>query len=148
MPDATAPKPQDIALETIEGTHNTNLLLLCDHASKSLPDGWDGLGLSPEQLEKHIAWDIGVLWRQDVASAERLIAALVRDESLYADNNQPYSALEMPGYTVEGVLEPRKLRHVIIEIRQDLITGSAGVEAWADRLAKLSAGEFGFVGPQ
>ena len=59
MPVATAPKPQDIALETIEGTHNTNLLLLCDHASKSLPDGWDGLGLSPERLEQHIAWDIG-----------------------------------------------------------------------------------------
>ena len=253
MPVATAPKLQDIAFEAIEGTHNSNLLLLCDHASNSLPDGWDGLGLSPERLEQHIAWDIGaaavtrrlaqllgasalltrysrlfidcnrvlgtpssipevsdgvavpanravaaegaarradiafhpyhrelsrrlellndpfvvamhsctpifagvarpwhvgVLWRQDVANAECLIAALARDKSLCAGNNQPYSALETPGYTVEGVLEPRKLRHVIIEIRQDLITGSAGVGAWADRLAKLFAGEFGFVGPQ
>jgi len=67
---------------------------------------------------------------------------------LCAGNNRPYSALETPDYTVEGVLEPRKLRHVIIEIRQDLITGSDGVEAWADRLAKLFTGEFGFVGPQ
>ena len=93
-------------------------------------------------------WHVGVLWRQDVANAECLIAALARDKSVRVGNNQPYSALETPGYTVEGVLEPRKLRHVIIEIRQDLITGSAGVEAWADRLAKLFAGEFGFVGPR
>jgi predicted N-formylglutamate amidohydrolase len=59
MPVATAPKPQDIAFEAIEGTHKSNLLLLYDHASNSLPDGWDGLGLSPERLEQHIAWDIG-----------------------------------------------------------------------------------------
>ena len=253
MPDTAAPKSYDTAFEAIEGTHNSNLLLLCDHASNSLPDDWDGLGLSPEQLEQHIAWDIGaaavtrrlaqllgapalltrysrlfidcnralgtpssipevsdgvavpanravraveaarradiayhpyhqellrrlellsdcfvvamhsctptfagvarpwhvgVLWRQDAASAERLIAALAQDKSLCVGNNQPYSALETPGYTVESVLEPRKLRHVIIEIRQDLITGSDGVEAWADCLAELFAGEFGFVDPQ
>ena len=38
MPVATAPKPQDIAFEAIEGTHKSNLLLLYDHAGNSLPD--------------------------------------------------------------------------------------------------------------
>ena len=250
MLDATTPQPQDTAFEALEGAQNSNLLLLCDHASNALPGGWDGLGLSSEQLEQHIAWDIGaaavtrhlarllgapalltrysrlfidcnraldtpnsipeesdgvavpanravpaaeaarradiayhrelsrrldvlndpfvaamhsctpifsgvarpwhvgVLWRQDAASAERLIAALARDKSLCVGDNQPYSALETLGYTVADVLEPRKLRHVIIEIRQDLIAGSAGAEAWAERLAELFTREFGFVGPQ
>ncbi|MDA0230515.1 MAG: N-formylglutamate amidohydrolase [Proteobacteria bacterium] len=253
MHDATAPKPQETAFEAIEGSHNSNLLLLCDHASNALPAGWDGLGLSPERIEQHIAWDIGaaavtrrlawllgapalltrysrlfidcnralgtpnsipeesdgvvvpanravlaaeaarradiayhpyhrelsrrlamlndpfviamhsctpvfagvarpwhigVLWRQDAANAERLIAALARDKSLCVGDNQPYSALETPGYTVADVLEPRKLRHLIIEIRQDLIAGSAGAEAWAERLAELFTREFDVVRPQ
>jgi len=253
MLDATTPQPQDTAFEALEGTQNSNLLLLCDHASNALPGGWDGLRLSSERLEQHIAWDIGaaavtrhlarllgapalltrysrlfidcnraldtpnsipeesdgvavpanravpaaeaahradiayhpyhselsrrldvlndpfvvamhsctpifsgvarpwhvgVLWRQDAASAEHLIAALARDKSLCVGDNQPYSALETPGYTVEGVLEQRKLRHVIIEIRQDLIAGSDGAEAWAERLAELFSREFGFARPQ
>lgn len=90
-------------------------------------------------------WDVGVLWRQDAASAGRLIAALARDTSLCVGENQPYSALDAPGYTVADVLEPRQLRHVIIEIRQDLIAADAGAAAWAERLAELLTREFGLV---
>jgi len=247
FPEGPAP-----AFEALAGTRNSNFLLLCDHASNALPDGWDMLGLSPERLEEHIAWDVGaaavtrrlshllgapallscysrlfvdcnralsapnaipeesdgvavpanqalsaadkarradiayhpyhreltrqldvlidpfvaamhsctpifggearpwhvgILWRRDETSARRLIAALARDKSLCVGDNQPYSALDTPGYTVAEVLEPRKLRHVIIEIRQDLIAESAGAEAWAERLADLFIREFGLVGP-
>ena len=92
-------------------------------------------------------WHVGILWRRDETSARRLIAALARDKSLCVGENQPYSALDTPGYTVAEVLEPRKLRHVIIEIRQDLIAESAGAEAWAERLADFFIREFGLVGP-
>lgn len=86
--------------------------------------------------------------RRDEASARRLIAALARDDSLRVGENQPYSAFDKPGYTVAETLEPRNLRHVIIEIRQDLIADDAGVEAWAARLAALFTREFGLVGAQ
>ncbi|MDP7345150.1 MAG: N-formylglutamate amidohydrolase, partial [Alphaproteobacteria bacterium] len=227
---------QAAAFEAIEGARNANILLLCDHASNAVPPGWATLGLSPERLEQHIAWDIaaaqvtrrlarllgapallsrysrlfidcnralgtpnsipeesdgtavpanralpaaemarradiafhpyhrelarrldslgdpfviavhsctavfagaarpwhvGVLWRRDAASAGRLIAALARDKSICVGDNQPYSALDTPGYTVAEILEPRNLRHAIIEIRQDLIAEDAGAEAWA-----------------
>lgn len=34
-------------------------VLLCDHASNALPARYGTLGLSPEALTRHIAWDIG-----------------------------------------------------------------------------------------
>ncbi len=91
-------------------------------------------------------WHVGVLWSEDAASARRVIAALAADKSLCVGDNQPYSAFETPGYTVEEVIAPRNLRHVIIEIRQDLIADDAGVKAWAQRLAQLFTREFELVG--
>lgn len=35
------------------------MLLVCDHASNRVPAALDGLGLPPEALRRHIAWDIG-----------------------------------------------------------------------------------------
>lgn len=35
------------------------LLLLCDHASNRIPASLGTLGLSPDELGRHIAWDIG-----------------------------------------------------------------------------------------
>jgi predicted N-formylglutamate amidohydrolase len=45
--------------------HNTRgkapLLLLCDHASKAIPQALGDLGISDEELSRHIGWDIGGL---------------------------------------------------------------------------------------
>lgn len=35
------------------------LLLICDHASKAVPPELGRLGLAPDELQRHIAWDIG-----------------------------------------------------------------------------------------
>ena len=37
------------------------LLLLCDHASKAVPQALGDLGISDEELSRHIGWDIGGL---------------------------------------------------------------------------------------
>src|SRR5260370_34215779 len=37
------------------------LLLLCDHASKAIPKALGDLGISDEELSRHIGWDIGGL---------------------------------------------------------------------------------------
>ncbi|MDE0241344.1 MAG: N-formylglutamate amidohydrolase [bacterium] len=34
-------------------------LIVCDHASNAIPRGLEDLGLDPDHLEQHIAWDIG-----------------------------------------------------------------------------------------
>lgn len=37
------------------------ILLICEHASRHLPDRYGTLGLSAKELESHIAWDPGAL---------------------------------------------------------------------------------------
>ena len=52
------------------------LLLLCDHASKAIPKALGDLGISEEELSRHIGWDIGGL-DAAIALAEALDAPLV-----------------------------------------------------------------------
>ena len=47
------------AVKTIPGTLDAGIIMLCDHASNALPPEYGTLGLAPEQLERHIAYDIG-----------------------------------------------------------------------------------------
>ncbi|MGE4077113.1 MAG: N-formylglutamate amidohydrolase, partial [Reyranella sp.] len=37
------------------------LLLLCDHASNAVPQALGTLGISEQELSRHIGWDIGGL---------------------------------------------------------------------------------------
>ena len=46
-------------------------LLLCEHASRFIPDAYGGLGLGEDDLVRHIAWDIGA-----AALARRLSSLL------------------------------------------------------------------------
>jgi predicted N-formylglutamate amidohydrolase len=43
----------------IAGRADAGLVLLCDHASNAFPPGYGTLGLQPDQLQRHIAYDIG-----------------------------------------------------------------------------------------
>ena len=43
----------------LDGDRRRGLLLLCDHARKSLPVEYGSLGLDAQQFERHIAYDIG-----------------------------------------------------------------------------------------
>lgn len=44
---------------TIEGDVKLGLLLLCDHAQNRVPEDLHTLGLRPEDLHRHIAFDLG-----------------------------------------------------------------------------------------
>ncbi len=46
--------------EIVKGIETSSLVLIADHAGRALPPEYDTLGLSPEQFERHIAFDIGV----------------------------------------------------------------------------------------
>ena len=45
--------------EVIPGRRDAGLLLLCDHAVNAIPGAYGTLGLPPDQLDRHIAYDIG-----------------------------------------------------------------------------------------
>lgn len=54
---ATADWPPAVEAVNLDGT--SPVLLLCEHASRHMPAEYAGLGLPPEELVRHIAWDIG-----------------------------------------------------------------------------------------
>ena len=43
----------------LPGRADAGVILLCDHAGNAFPPGYGTLGLPPEQLRRHIAYDIG-----------------------------------------------------------------------------------------
>jgi predicted N-formylglutamate amidohydrolase len=51
-------------------------LVVCDHASNRVPEGFQGLGLSFDALQDHIAWDIGAA-QVARALSRRLNATLI-----------------------------------------------------------------------
>jgi predicted N-formylglutamate amidohydrolase len=66
MPDSNGREPAAPAdplvtdsYELIPGRRDAGLLLLCDHAVNAIPSEYGTLGLPADQLERHIAYDIG-----------------------------------------------------------------------------------------
>jgi len=82
-------------------------------------------------------WHAGVLYHQDTRFAHPLLRALEEEGDLVVGDNQPYSVTPSSDYAVPVHGEGRGLVHVELEIRQDLIAGEAGQQAWAERLARL-----------
>ena len=80
-------------------------------------------------------WHIGVLWNDDPRLPVPLIARLRADKDLVVGDNEPYSAREGFGHTLERHGDEGGLANALIEIRQDLIDTHHGVAAWAERLA-------------
>ncbi len=76
-------------VERIAGRSESGVLLLCDHASNSLPPGYGTLGLPSADLEAHIAYDIGAadLTRR-LAAQLAAPALLTRFSRLLIDPNR------------------------------------------------------------
>jgi hypothetical protein len=53
--EVEAPAP----VEVVQGSPGSGVVLLCDHASNAIPAEYENLGLPAEQLQRHIAYDIG-----------------------------------------------------------------------------------------
>lgn len=82
-------------------------------------------------------WHAGVLYNRDARFADLLIASLRREDGLVVGDNEPYSVTDESDYTIPVHGERRGLLHVEVEIRQDLIAGANGQQAWGDLLARL-----------
>ncbi|TAN03039.1 MAG: N-formylglutamate amidohydrolase [Rhizobiaceae bacterium] len=86
----------EAAVRVFNPSGRSAFVIVCDHASNHIPTELGTLGLGPEALVSHIAWDPGAI---EVARilAERLDATLVEScvSRLVADCNRPYDAPDL-----------------------------------------------------
>jgi predicted N-formylglutamate amidohydrolase len=77
------------AVEVIGGDLASGFVLLCDHACNDLPPEYGTLGLPREQLERHIAYDIGAAGvTRQLAGLLGVPAILTRQSRLLIDPNR------------------------------------------------------------
>jgi predicted N-formylglutamate amidohydrolase len=80
-------------------------------------------------------WHFGVLWDRDGRLAQPLLAELRKIKDVVAGDNEPYSgSLENDCLYRHGTM--RGIPHVLIEVRQDLITEEQGRARWWPLLAR------------
>lgn len=95
------------AFEIVNASDASELVLVCDHASKRVPRCLDNLGLKPEQLDDHIGWDPGAA---DVARllSKSLDAPLILSgySRLVIDCNRPLQSSQSIPAQSAGILIP------------------------------------------
>jgi predicted N-formylglutamate amidohydrolase len=72
-------------------------------------------------------WPIGLLWRQDNPLGRQLAERLARmPEACPVGINEPYAIEDGSDYTIPVHAEPRRLPHVLLEVRNDVLRDEAG----------------------
>ncbi len=82
-------------------------------------------------------WHVSVLYNRDPRLAIILRDLMRREPGLVVGDNEPYKVTDASDYTIPIHGEQRRLPHVLIEIRQDLIANEAGRHKWAGIFARL-----------
>ncbi len=82
-------------------------------------------------------WHAGVLYDRAAAFARTLLARLRADPDLIVGDNEPYRTTRASDYTVPVHGDDRGLDAVLLEVRQDLLSDAAGIDAWSRRLATV-----------
>src|ERR1700749_2243574 len=81
------------AFEIVNGESESSLFFICDHASRRIPARLGDLGLTREEIETHIGWDIGAgdLARTLAASKDAPLV-LSGYSRLVIDCNRPFES--------------------------------------------------------
>lgn len=83
------------------------LLLVCDHATTIIPERYDGLGLDPAVLCRHVAWDIGAAdVTRRLSSILDARAVLSRFSRLLIDPNRPPGHPTLVAEESDGIVVP------------------------------------------
>ncbi len=81
-------------------------------------------------------WQVGVLYNRDTRAAHPAVRFL-RERGFETGDNEPYSG-RLLNATLNRHAEGQGIPSAAIEIRNDLIRDKAGVQDWADTLARLA----------
>jgi predicted N-formylglutamate amidohydrolase len=92
---------------------------------------------TPRFMDVSRPWHVGVLYVRDDRQAQPLLRLLRAEPNLVVGCNEPYHADELSDFSVVQHGERRGIPYVELEIRQDLISDTAGQAEWAERLARL-----------
>ncbi len=84
---------------------------------------------------KRRPWQVGFAYGRDSRLALLLLDAFARHGGLVVGHNEPYTVEDTTDYTLPIHGERRGLPHVLIEIRQDMLTTAAACAGWAELLA-------------
>lgn len=97
--------PEPVEIFNPEGT--SRFVLTCEHGGRAVPAKLAGLGVEPNEMDRHIAWDIGAAGTAR-RLAERLDAVLVmqRYSRLVVDCNRPLEALDLMPEVSDGTSIP------------------------------------------
>ncbi len=122
-------------------------VILCDHASNHIPAPYGRLGLQPDDLQKHIAWDPGALGVSQVMST-LLDAPLVesRVSRLIIDCNRPLEADDLIPATSELTTVPDNVGLEDAEKRRRIALSHQPYHQAIEQLAKARATK-GFPAP-
>jgi len=124
MPDASGCAPDLLvapslneSYEILPGRCDAGLVLLCDHAVNTLPEGYGTLGLSDGELKRHIAYDIGAYGvTRRVAQALGVPAISTRFSRLLIDPNRGLDDPTLIMRLSDGAVVPGN-RHIAPEER-------------------------------
>jgi predicted N-formylglutamate amidohydrolase len=89
---------------------------------------------TPQMQGVRRPWHVSILWDSDDRAVRPLFEVLRRDPALVVGDNEPYDGA-LQGDTLSVHATANGFAHVLIEIRQDLISEEEGQTEWAARLA-------------
>ena len=132
---------RDEPVEIIEGSPDSGLLLLCDHASNALPPAYGTLGLPRAQLDRHIGYDIGAAWvTRRLAARFSAPALLTTFSRLLIDPNRGADDPTLVMRISDGAIVPGNARADAAEIERRLSLYwrpyRAAVSAAIDRMSE------------
>lgn len=92
---------------------------------------------TPVYMDERRPWHVGVLYGRDPRLGRIVLEGLRSDPSLVVGDNEPYAVSDATDYTIVVHGEQRRIPHVALEIRQDLLASDPDVETWAERLGRV-----------
>ena len=83
------------------------VLLICEHAGQHVPEALAQLGLTDDQMQQHVAWDIGAAAVTRILAARlKATAVLQRYSRLVIDCNRPPEAPDSAAALADGISVP------------------------------------------
>jgi predicted N-formylglutamate amidohydrolase len=135
------------AVETVNPSGSSEIVLICEHASNHMPAEYRGLGVPPADLQTHIAWDVGAAdVTRGLAGVLDAPAFLGTYSRLLIDLNRPFEspasipaqseATDIPGNLSLGEAEIERRRRTMFTPFHDRVASyldrrrAAGRPTW------------------
>jgi predicted N-formylglutamate amidohydrolase len=127
------------SFEIIEGPATSRYIIVCDHASNTIPPEYGDLGLDPVQLERHIAYDIGAAALTRVLAREMAApAVLSRFSRLLIDPNRGDDDPTLVMKLSDGAIVPGNAKVDEAEVARRIARFSGPYHAAIDRVIDRS----------